>query len=269
MRLAICFLTTSNITHLAAWERWWSGHEHQVKVYAHFSKRGKITQDTLLQTRVPPVPTRWGDISLVKAEAQLYKRALQSPKNVAFLLASAACVPVRSFAVVYTKVMRDLRRGLVTYRTTAGYAGARVSPFVPRCQPLLDRYGLSAATCYACDQWKILSRQNAKDFVAMWRDKAYVRLFSKACIRVVPDSLAPDEIMFINWLKYRYGTLRTQVRNQVVTWVMFSGDAIHPHNYHRIETRTARNMCDAGALFARKFQDASPEMLERSLPLHC
>ena len=268
-RLAICFLTTGDITHLEAWERWWQGHEHQIKVYAHFSKRGKISQDILLQNRVTPVPTRWGDISLVKAEAQLYKRALQSPKNGAFLLASAACVPVRSFNEVYRTTMKDMWRGLVTYRDSPGYAGVDVAPFVPKCQALLDRYGLSRAPCYACDQWKILSRQNARDFLEMWKDKQYVRLFSAACIKVVPDSLAPDEIMFINWLQYKYGSLRKVVRNHVVTYVMFTGDAIHPHNYLRIDKRTAQNMCDTKALFARKFQNASTAVLERSLPIRC
>lgn len=269
MRLAICFLTTGDIAHLEVWERWWRGHEHQVKVYAHFSKKGKITQDLLLQNRVDPVPTRWGDISLVKAEAQLYKRALKDKRNTAFLLASAACIPVRAFHVVYRQAMKDPRRGLVNYRNTGGYVDDDITPFLPRCRALLDRYGLSSSKCYASDQWKILSRQNAADFVAMWRDKNYVKLFSKACIRIVPDSLAPDEIMFINWLVYKHGTLRSQVRRQLVTWVAFSGKAIHAHHYKRMDERTAHNICDHKALFARKFQEASAPALERALPVTC
>ena len=190
-------------------------------------------------------------------------------RNTAFLLVSAACIPVRSFRVVYREVMKDPRRGLVDYRTTAGYRDPDLTPFRPAARKLLDRYGLSGRTCYASDQWKILSRQNALDFVAMWRDKNYVQLFSNKYIRIVPDSLAPDEIMYINWLAYKHGTLRSQVRKHVVTWVMFSGKAIHAHHYKRMDQRTAHNICTQKALFARKFHEASAAALERALPLTC
>ena len=65
-----------------------------------------------------------------------------------------------------------------------------------------------------------------------------------SCIEIVPDSLAPDELMFINYLNRKYkGNLKSNVRNSLVTYVDFTGKAIHPVNFRQLTPKLKENIC--------------------------
>ena len=96
----------------------------------------------------------------------------------------------------------------------------------------------------------------------MYRNKSFMKLF-KNC-NVVPDSLAPDELMYINWLQQRHGfggkNLKKVLRNGLITYVDFNKEAIH-HNYKQVTPRLKEYMCDSGAIFARKFVNLWKKLL--------
>src|SRR4029078_5027143 len=96
-----------------------------------------ITQKLLLTHRVHAVPTKWGDISLVEAESELYKAALKDKSNAYFILLSDTCVPVRSFNYIYNRIKRD-ERGIVNYRIINNFK-SNPSPFITtkQCDYLL------------------------------------------------------------------------------------------------------------------------------------
>ena len=272
-KIALCFLVTKNIINLDVWKKWWKGNEDKINIYSHFSKKGSIDQPELTKNRVNPVPTKWGDISLVNAEKQLYRAAYKNKSNVSFVLISDSCVPVKSFNIVYKKLTKDVKRGIAPYRSLGKYYKDDLAPFRDKkpCISLLDKFNFFTETAYACDQWKALSRNNVKDFFKMYKNKNYVKLFSKFCTEIIPDSLAPDELMYINWLRYLYGSknLSKHLRNGLVTYVDFKGKAIHPINYRQITPALKDYICYSGGIFARKFVNPLEKRLLSQLPLKC
>jgi hypothetical protein len=271
-RIALCFLVTKNIVNLDVWKKWWEGNEHLINIYAHFSQVGPITQPELLENAVDPVPTKWGDVSLINAEAQLYKKAIQDKRNVSFILISDTCIPVRSFHKIYQRVTSDKKRGLVAYRSLSPYEFRDdVAPFIKdgECDSLLKKYGMYNRKVYAADQWKALSRHNVQDFLKMLKDTAFVRLYNN-CIKVVPDSLAPDELMYVNWMNRKYkGQLSTQFRSGGITFVDFKGKAIHPIDYKQVTKNLSDDICDTNSLFARKFPKPIETRLVKQTPVEC
>lgn len=267
-KIALCFLVSRNIVNLNVWREWWAGQKEKINMYAHFSNKKGITQAELCENRVRAVRTQWGDISLVKAEYELYNEAYRDKNNKFFILLSETCVPIRKFSVVYNRLMKDRKRGMASYRSIGRY-DEDLTPFRAKCSDLMDQYQFFDRTCYACDQWKALSRSNVTDFFKMWEDEQYVELFSKYCLHVVPDNLAPDELMFINYLRLKKGKLSDVLRNRVVTYVDFKGKAIHPIAYRQLTSQLSDDLCTTDSLFARKFANPLEKRLLAQLPLTC
>ena len=267
-KLALCFLVTKNIKNLDVFEQWISGYEHLVNIYAHFSEIGTIDQPILLKNRVHAVPTKWGDISLIYAEAELYKEALKNTDNAFFILLSENCIPVRSFEYTYNRLMSDKKRGILAYRDVGKFYPDDCEPFMSEgsCGKLLDKFGFYDHV-YAADQWKALSRSNAKDFMKMLSNVNWIKLFTE-CIKIVPDSLAPDELFYVNYMNQKYG-LSTQFRHGQVTMVDFTGKAVHPINYKQITPKTADLICESNSMFARKFPEPIPGRIVKQTPVSC
>lgn len=286
-KLALCFLVIKDISNLDVWQKWWAGYEDLISIYAHYSNPEGVTQSILVNNRVPAVPTRWGDISLVVAEGKLYETAIKDKNNAFFALLSGTDIPVRSFEYVYNRLFQDRYRGFLGYRRAGsfredaksrsdeGVDGSGDSLFVQSedCIHLLKKFGLIGST-FVADQWKILSRQNVKDFLRMFDNVEFVKLFTPAringCIRIVADSLAPDEIMYASFMNWKTGgKLYTQFRYSGPTWVDFKlKSAIHPREYRQITKKLADDLCYANVFFARKFSSSLPR-LESQLPVEC
>ena len=122
-KIALCFLVTRDIRNHKVWEEWWHCYKDDINLYFHYSKKSesKVKLDYMIDNRVRPVPTKWGDISLVKAERELYKKAYADKDNKFFILISETCIPVRSFTYTYNKLMKDKTRGMVPYRRIGRY----------------------------------------------------------------------------------------------------------------------------------------------------
>lgn len=276
-KIAICFLITKNIINPEVWQKWWSGNEDKINIYVHYSKgmESKVTLPFLVNNRVPPVPTKWGDISLVNAECQLYTEAYKKTSNKFFILVSDTCIPIRSFTYVYKRLMRNLDKGIAPFRAIDKWSVKYSSPdefqpFIPSesCINKMKLRSMIGKTLYAIDQWKILSRKNVKDFRDMMKNKTFVRIFT-SCIEIVPDSLAPDELMFANYLRYKYSdNLGKHLRYGLVTFVDFVGKAIHPVNYKNLTVTVAGNVCFNNAMFARKFIKHNPKIAKK-IPVKC
>jgi len=269
-KLAICFLVTKNIVNLDVWEAWWKGYEAYINIYAHFSQIGDITQEILLNNRVNPVPTKWGDISLVKAEGELYKKVVDNPENGFSVLVSDTCIPVREFSKTYSRIFRNRNRGFLEYRTIDNMK-ADPSPFITDgdCAKFLKKYGFYNRRVYASDQWKILSRKNMQDFLKMLENRAYIDFFTK-CIEIVPDSLAPDELMYVNWMYAKTkGNLLSRFRKGGLTYVDFKGKAIHPINFRQITKNLSEEICQTNTMFIRKFPVPIVGRLLRQTPVKC
>lgn len=272
-KIALCFLITADVSNPEVWEHWWKGNEDKFSIYSHYSegKEDGVTLPWLKKNRVHPVPTRWGDISLVNAEAELYKKALKNKDNAFFVLLSGTCIPVRTFKYVYNRLLRSPKKGIMTWFKEDKYhvTDETFEPFIKSasCTNTLVNKKIVGATLYSAQQWKALSVPNAKDFLKMMTDKVYMNMFQE-CIKVVPDSLAPDEFMFINFLKNKYHNLTKVMRSGSVTYVNFKGAAIHPIEYFNFTPKLKREVCDIASLFARKFPKNNPALISQ-IPALC
>lgn len=271
-KIALCFLVTREPRNWTVWKKWMEGHEDNVSLYFHFSKNKEdnLRKDVLWENRVKPVPTRWGDMSLVYAEAELYKAALKDRKNLFFVLLSESEIPVRPFEYLWRRLMRDKERGILDYRRLDPYDSKRDEDFDPfvkggACTRKLIDEALVDAPLYTAAQWKALSRPNAQVFVKMAKDRRTKDVY-KRCIRVVPDSLAPDEFAFVNFLALG-GTLQSQVRRGQITFYDFDEKAVHPLKYKKITPAMKRDICEMRVAFARKFSRHA--VLDRQVPVSC
>lgn len=274
-KIALCFLITKDIRNFKVWQKWWKGYENRFTFYTHYSKNmeQRITNPYIKKNRVKPVPTKWGDISLVYAEQQLYKEAYKNKNNKFFILLSDTCIPVRPFMYTYRRLMKIPNRGIGPWsrlnKLTINDSSEDFQPFIKNknCVKKMKKYKLINHYLYTMDQWKILSRKNLRDFFEMLRNKEYIKIF-KICIKVIPDSLAPDELMYINYLHYKYNNLRKQIRPRVVTYVDFKGKAIHPITYKTISNSLKRDLCDVNVMFARKFFRHNRSIIN-DIPVNC
>jgi len=133
-KLAHLFLLRGDLHHEAVWKKFFCGQKGRYAVYAHAKWPNKLTSNWLRKQVIPwHCETDWGDISLVRAEMLLLKRALQDHHNQFFLLHSESCVPLRMFEYIYRQIMTtrkswidfypgeaERRRGIPLSRIPAG-----------------------------------------------------------------------------------------------------------------------------------------------------
>lgn len=258
-KLGLCFLVTRDPENMHVWREWLKkAGEGNVRVFSHISAKHikGITARELREGRVSGcVPTKWGTISLVKAEAAIYREVLKDPSITHTVLVSETCIPVRSFSFMKRRLCADRKRGILNYHECDDSIFDAEESFTiakggAACQKRRDR--VAETGLYTAEQWKVCSRSNMRDFVAMCNDAAYMNTFT-SCVKVNPDSLAPDELMFATYLHRKYKKISKAVRHGVVTFTNFIIDA-HPHTYSRLTKPTVALLRKKKTLFARKFK---------------
>lgn len=103
-KIAFCFCCKNSINNLPLWEKFFRGNEDYFDVYVHAADRLSVKQDFVKDNLITEYHTTWGDFYL--AVMGLYEKAcLQGNKKI--ILVSGACVPVKSFSVVYSYLTKD------------------------------------------------------------------------------------------------------------------------------------------------------------------
>jgi hypothetical protein len=209
------------------------------------------------------------------------------------ILVSPSDIPIRSFPYVYSRLMRSSKSYVSFMGDTRGQPKVNTpcTAFIKlrKCKDLAGEYVVDRQ-CVPIAQWKILQRSDAKRFVAMTRDRRYVRMFTSACIHFQPSGQAPDEFMFPLWINYLYNkkgsrkSVATHFIDANTTYLEFKGrrvwsptkkrfvvlDAPHPVQIHGIGRARKRIICGEGCMFMRKVDRATPGQLRAAkLPLTC
>ena len=88
-KIALCFLTYNNFSQPIIWE---SFQYSKYNFYIHNKENFSGTfQKYCIKNKVP---TKWGNISLVKASINLFKEAFKFEENKYFVLLSDKCIPL-------------------------------------------------------------------------------------------------------------------------------------------------------------------------------
>ncbi len=101
-KIALLFITRSDLTHSALWKEWLDLEKYTV--YSH--SKDPVNDPWFSQFRITEnLPNEWGHILLV--EQALFKEALKNKSNYKFVILSESCVPLRSCEEIHQFLTRD------------------------------------------------------------------------------------------------------------------------------------------------------------------
>jgi hypothetical protein len=244
MKIAFCFLTIGNITQPKLWYDFFKGNEDKCNIYIHnknkfIDKEYKFHKFSLQQR----VPTKWGDLSLVKATLLMFKQAyLKDKENTFFILLSDSCIPLYNFNYIYESILKINNNiiSVVPNRQKNRFSSFRNPQF------------FNKETFLKQEQWLCLHRISLKFFLDCL---FYLNVFGN-------NFNIPDEHYFVNIIvKHKISFAAQQLT--FTNWE--DNDSInHPKLYNKITIEEIESIRkdNSSVLFMRKI---SPEC---KLPNH-
>ena len=280
--IALCFMLVGDPVNWPDWEKWLSGHESEVRIYAHISPGRTLTIPALKRAVTSTrLPTSWGSISVVRAEGLMYAEAMRCRSNKYFVLLSDNSYPVVSFEQFKRRLFRS-PKGIMTVNRfeNKDYRESFIRNGDPdaadRCTKSLSKARLYKSLSYTM-MFKILSRDGAADFLKMVRDKRFMAEMSGCMEHVIEVTSAPDETFYPTYLYYKYGSMaEIKARNRpgYSHWVKMKrasgpdGSIVwNAAVIKRMSPKLKQELCAEKSLFIRKVLPSSK--LRDSLPMSC
>lgn len=209
-KIAFCFLIYDIINHEELWNIFFKNVDANLyNIYIHykFNKPLKYFEKYKLNNCIP---TKWGCISLVKAQNLMLQKAMKDINNKHFIFISNSCIPFKSFKYVYDNLNEK-------------YSYFNIKPQTqcfPRCNNTLkfiDKMFIQKAS-----QWCILNRKHTElmlknlnyiiwfDYLGTVGDEhCYITNIYYHNLQneiIATPNLANDATTFTNWksLNYKY-----------------------------------------------------------------
>jgi hypothetical protein len=110
-------MSYEDIDHADIWLRFFQdASENQYRIFLHTVN--DISSTVLPScTRIPTIPTKWGEFSLVAVQQALFEKACEDTDVYKCILLSGDSLPLYSFNYLYTKLIADAK-GYMWYRYT-------------------------------------------------------------------------------------------------------------------------------------------------------
>jgi len=242
-KLAFLFLIYDEIDQEELWYNFFKNiDENKYSIYIHY-KNNKLLKFFEKFKLKQCINTKYGDISLVRAEKLLLHEALKDKNNYKFINISQSCIPLKSFHYIYNNL---------TYNDFAILNESPKHQCFPRCDNLLKF--LPEEQIHKCSQWRILNKKYAE---LISTDEEYINYFN--------NIYAPEEHYFISYIKNKEFT-----KDLVCTPNLAEGATtfINWHDMHYINEFRSKNglktyseisekelnfLLDSPCLFGRKF----------------
>lgn len=230
MKIALCFLTYSNIIQNNLWQTFvnqtdkYNCYLHNKNDFIGFFKKYSIENK---------VKTKYGHISLVKATINLFREALLDYDNKYFILLSDTCIPLYGPGKTYNIITKENNNIITSY----------FSQECERYHSLSFKEFFDENKFSKQSQWMCLTR-NTADFFA---NNDFIDIFGE-------ESRFPDEHYFINIINM-FGMKYTNKRLTYVNWKEKSDLPLYrslPKTYSIITDKILQEMRDSGCVFARK-----------------
>jgi hypothetical protein len=241
MKIAFCFLIYDQINLEELWNIFFKGVDPALySVHVHYKTPKPLKYFEAAKLR-HCIETKWGDLSLVRAQNLLIAEALKDPATTHCVLLSNSCIPLKSFEHV-----------AATLRPDSSYFNiSDPRQCFPRC--LFVAMHVDHRFIQKASQWCILNRKHAAllteqlDYLTWFAacnapdEHCYItKLFAERLKNelVLTPNLAEGATTFTNWpdTGYRYaatGTLKT---------------------YDAISQEELAHLLASPCLFGRKFQ---------------
>lgn len=249
MKIAFLFLIYSNIAHEDIWHRFFSGiPESLYKIYIHYKydERLKYFNHCKLKNCIE---TKWGDVSLVRAQNLLLKKAVEDNDITHFVFCSGTCIPLKHFNYIYTFLSR--------FDPDVSHFNMRPDKdCFPRCNNALNF--IDTKYIKKASQWSILSRKHTQiildsDIYIIWFSNTiadehcyitYLHYLNLDHEIIKTTNAAENATTFTNWLGvggYRYPYLIKQKCSDNLK------------NYTSISNSEILYLINSPCLFGRKF----------------
>lgn len=233
-KLAFLFLTYNDVKRPDVWGKFF---EHvpplQYNVYCHAKQPDRVVSPFLRANLVAPqVPTKWADISLVRAEMVLFKHAYEhDPFNHKFILLSDSCIPIYPFADVYRLLTADDEAYVSSYDSNKS-----------RYDSIGDKSFVSRENFKKQHQWMILNRTLAQ------------AAFENDFADIFKNMFAPDEHYFVNVFHH----LKLPFKNRFTTFTDWSkGKGAHPKIFNEVDCALVHKLRRQGFFFMRKVNSST------------
>ena len=257
MRVAFCFLTRGDLLQPALWQAFFAAApREQYSIYSHPKEPDQVTSGVLAGTVIDErVPTRYGDISLVKASLNLFTAAYQdSAENEYFVLVSESTIPIVTFQYFHAGLQVCHPRSLIGYRVPEESEEHYWRLYTVKRRTVFER------AFFYHHQWVILHRRH----VELLLDHPALDLFSYM--------RAPDEHYFMNVLVHLQNVPGSEILNLNATFVnwqekqekrhfdlvsgLVQGFSQHPKTYTHI---SAQDLSTAWAQNCWMLRKTAPE----------
>lgn len=240
-KLAFLFLVYDKINHEDLWIDFFNqDKQNRHNIYIHY--KNNIPSDYFDKYKLDNcIETKWGDISLVKAQNLLLAEALKDADNKIFIFLSNSCVPFRSFNHVYKTLD-------VNYSYFNLFPEGQAFPRCNNTLKYIDKKYIKKAS-----QWCILKRSHVEcilstDVYIEWfkntigDEHCYITYLHYIGLQdelKLTEHSPENATTFTNWydMKYRFKTLRRSVVK----------------NYNSISANELIYILKGKCLFGRKF----------------
>lgn len=245
-KLAFLFLIYDEINQEDLWFDFFKNvDKNKYSIYIHYKVKKPLKY--FEQYKIDNcIETKWGDISLARAQLLLYETALQDKQNKKFIILSNSCIPVKNFNYTYNFLMKDEK---------SYFNEAPLDPLLYDDKLLKSKYKQSEVK--KASQWFIINRELTELIVAHKSDTQYFESVH-----------APDEIFFLTTiLKYKtkeeanivlyknipFATTFTNWYNMDYRFPKINNRFTGPYNYETISEEEMNYILSSNSLFARKF----------------
>lgn len=225
-KIAFLFLIYDKINNEDLWNLFFAKAKNY-SIYIHYKQKPnlKYFQKYIINNIVD---TKWGDVSIVQAEINLLKNALQDKNNKKFIFVSGSCLPVKNYNHIYNTLIKNNKSHL--------------------SKPYLPKY---CSFCLKSSQWCILDRS--------FLEKVQLNNLEKFRGINAPDELYFPTIAKENNLLHQFILHDTLERTTQDFWnneflTGSSGSGI-PFNFDEINLNLLKKLINSKNLFARKFND--------------
>ena len=191
-KLALLFLIYDEINQEDLWHDYLKNiDKNKYSIYIHYKipptdKKLKYYEEN----KINSIETKWGDLSLVKAQNVLLGEALKDENNTSFIFLSNSCIPLKKFDTIYNSISSDYSYFNITYKN--------IYPRYNKILKFTDKDNILKAS-----QWSILCRKHAE---ILYNDKdIYYNWYEGVDI--------PDEGAYITYLNHK------NVTNELITIV--------------------------------------------------
>jgi len=246
IKFAFCFLLYDHVVHDSIWKNFFKEDNYPIRsfnIYTHLKTETEKTQKWVLDNKIPSIQTSWCGESLVYAYINMLKKALEDKTNKYFILLSGDCIPLYNYEQTYKKLTSTEKSRINIWRDE----------------------GL-----YKAGQWSILNRECAKMLIKLQDTKEGEKFVENIRNESGINYGCPDEFYPINWFVYKYGKPSTEdfkkhFKKQMTTYTYWKSGKSSPSKLKTPQLlKLKQEICDSGAIFARKFNKKSAKVIHGS-----